>query len=119
MWIRPLPLSGVNSALSTPIFKRTHSSGSTEPVETAVSGMSPSLLLRGRFRSPSGVDIHEGTLTVNTRRHRPSWTTTGTAVPEGTFASVKVPSKSVYVDTSGLPETSAPHCRHEAPAEKG
>ena len=45
--------------------------------------------------------------------------TTGMLLPAGTLVSVNVPSKSVNVETSGLPETSAPQLRHAAPAAKG
>src|ERR1700733_557872 len=50
--------------------------------------------------------------TVNCRRHRPSWMTSGMLLPTGTFGSVKVPSNAVVVETSGLPDTSAPQVLH-------
>src|SRR5260370_20309480 len=119
MWMRPVPLLFVNSAASTPIFRSTHSIASTLPVEIAVSGMFPSLLLRGMFRRPTAVVVHAGTLKENWRRQRPSWMTTGMLLPTGTLVSVKVPSYFVVTVTSGLPETSAPHWLHCTPALKG
>ncbi len=80
--------------------------------------MFPSLWLRGRLSVPTDVDAQAGTLNRNWRRQRPSWMTTGMLVPAGTLASVNVPSKFVYVDTSGEPDTSAPHWRHDAPGVK-
>ena len=52
--MRPVPVGSVNSASSMPILRSTHSSESTSPLTSAMWGMSPSLLLRGR-RDWSGV----------------------------------------------------------------
>ena len=112
----------VNSVVSTPILRSTHSIASTFPVERAVSGMSPSACVRGIRRMPAGSVVlvvftvfipHEVlTFTVNWRRQRPSWMTIGMLVPTGTFVSVNVPSNAVVVSTRGEPLTSAPHVEH-------
>src|SRR5580700_6821449 len=86
----------------------------------AVSGMSPTVWLFGIFKIPVGM-VASFTwfaaqellmLTVNCRRHRPSWMTSGMLLPTGTLERVKVPSYAVVVVTSGLPLTSAPHVVH-------
>src|SRR5579884_1191417 len=119
-WMRPPPVFVVNSPWSTPILSRTHSTASRLPVEIAVSGMSPSLWLRGMRMSPTAVDAHDFvTSKVTLRRQRPSWMTTGIPLPTGTFGSENVPSKSVLVHTSGLPDTSAPHGLHDTPCLNG
>jgi hypothetical protein len=110
----------VNSAWSTPIFNRTHSSASTEPVSIAVKGMSPSLLLRGMWMSPATFAVHCVMLKVTCRLQRPSWMTTGTLLPYGTFVSVKVPSAAVVAAAMGVPVTSAlQDAAHWTPCENG
>src|ERR1019366_2694122 len=109
MWMRPgfgvVPLTGsaaqvvglVNSFWATPILRRTHSIGSYEPVEMAVSGMSPSLDLDGRLRSWGSAFAAQPFKIGNEylRRHLPSWMTIGIVSPElaltGTLVSVKLP----------------------------
>ena len=92
---------------------------SYEPVEIAVSGMSPCADVDGMFRSPTALFAAAvADVKRNSRRQRPSWMTIGirSEAPllllTGTLVRVNVPSKFVFVDTSGLPETSAPHCWH-------
>src|SRR3954471_1412749 len=65
-WMRPVPLGEVNSLSAMPILRNTHSSESRLPVEMAVSGMSPSTLLRGRRVSEGAMAVvtHEGTLAM-------------------------------------------------------
>jgi hypothetical protein len=100
--MRPLPDGLVNSPSSMPILRNTHSSPSTSPVEMAVSGMSPSDLLRGKeVETKSGLGlaapptnvvpafgftvlttgiavlVHALVTTVICLRQRPSWMTTG------------------------------------------
>ncbi len=83
----------------------------------AVSGMSPSADVDGRFRSPDSFCAQAVAMEIwNSRRHRPSWMTTGILsvllALTGTPLSVNVPSKFVVVETSGSPVTSAPHDWH-------
>ena len=63
--MRPVPESLVNSASSMPTLRNRHSTASAWPVAMAMSGMSPSLLLRGMrvwFLSVSAVEAQAGTL---------------------------------------------------------
>src|ERR1700722_4996026 len=103
IWMRP-PWDGiVNSETSTPILSSTHSSESTEPVETAVRGMSPSKDVRGMTSWTFAVVVQAGMVTYVTLRQRPSWSTTGMFEPAGTFARGKGRSNAVVVWTSGRP----------------
>src|ERR1700677_2532350 len=138
MWMRPgfsvAPAStpchvayDVNSLCATPILRSTHSIGSQLPVEIAVSGMFPSASVDGMLNAPAAAPaslcslavtvvhaLETGiALIVNSRRHLPSWMTSGKEIPTGTFGSVKVPLYAVVVETRGSPETSAPHWTHE------
>src|SRR6185295_10561150 len=92
---RPVPPAGVNSASSIPILRSKHSSASALPVVSAILGMCPSLWLRGNrvwFMSVSGVFEQFATIgTVSSRRHLPTWITSGTSAPIGTFSSEKCP----------------------------
>ncbi len=120
--MRPVPLGRVNSASSMPILRITHSSESTAPVTKAMSGMSPSLLLRGRRVSvePTTVFVHEATLGITTwRRQRPVCMTSGMFAPTGALRMVKAPFTSVMALTSGEPLTLSLHCSQATPAAKG
>src|SRR6185437_7124745 len=109
-----------------PILPIMHSSASTEPVTKAMSGMSPSVWVRG-IRiwfvpvGGSAVLVHAATLgTTNCRRHRPFWMTSGTFAPEGTFVRVNVPSAAVVAFAIGEPERLALQLLwHETPGVKG
>ena len=107
--MRPAPESLVNSFSSIPTERSRHSTASEPPVAIAISGMSPSLLLRGRrvwFLSVSAVDAQAGTLaTVIWRRHLPVWMTSGMFAPDGTFFSEKRPCASVSATAIGWPVT--------------
>src|SRR5580658_9738781 len=117
----------VNSLWATPIFRSTHSIASQLPVEIAVSGMFPSASVDGMLKTPAAapaslcslaVTVVQAlaagmALIVNSRRHLPSWMTSGNGIPTGTFGSVKVPLYAVVVETRGVPETSAPHWTQE------
>ncbi len=131
---RPPPPGLVNSLSSMPILRITHSSESTEPVENAISGMSP-------WASPAGHDgfpvrqlgmvvsvvgttvfVQEATLEMTIcRRHRPFWMTRGMLAPTGMLVRVKVPSTAVAVLTRGDPLTSEPQlqCGVATPSTKG
>jgi hypothetical protein len=122
MWMRPSPLGKVNSALSTPILRSTHSSASTRPVEMAMRGMSPSVLLRGSrvISAGSGLSAQGVILGIFTcRRQRPTWITSGRLSATGTFLSRKLPSGPVAVITSGEPEETAAHMLQLTPGVKG
>ncbi len=98
MLMFPPPPGFVNSLSSMPIFRSTHSMGSKAPVRMPMRGMSPSPWFLGMVKVPAGtlLGAHElVTSTVNCRRQRPSWTTSGRLPPTGTPVSVKVPSGAV------------------------
>ncbi len=109
-----------NSASSTPILRRVHSTASHEPVRSAIRGMSPWLWFLGIVKFAAVFGMHELVMsTLNCRRQRPSWTTTLMPVPTGTLVRVNVPSGAVYAVTSGLPAAVAPHTSHVIPAGNG
>ena len=85
-----------------------HSSASAPPVVTAILGMCPSVLVRGRrvrFASVSGVSAHAATVgIVTSRRHLPTWNTIGTFTPGGIPASVNFPWVSDRAMAAGAPD---------------
>ena len=110
-----LRLGLVNSESWIPILRRTHSSTSTSPVSMAKRGMFPSVRLRGRwvFAAVRTLAWQAWTLTEMTRRHLPSWITTGTAGPTGGLISVNLPSTPVMALT--MDACGFEHWSHVAP----
>jgi len=93
------------------------------PVVTAIFGMSPSLLLRGRrvrLASVSGLSTQPLTFGIVTcRRHFPTWMTSGMLLPVGTFSSVKRPFTSLSVAAIGCPDSVTLHLSQDAPVGIG
>ena len=93
-----------------PTLRSRHSSTSAEPVVSAIFGRCPSLWLRGslnRSTSVSGVFVQAGTLSIVTsRRHLPTWMTSGMLVPTGMSPSVNAPVTSVLAIAIGSPDSS-------------
>ncbi len=106
-----------------PIFRSRHSNGSALPVEIAISGMSPSVWLRGRrvrFGSTSAWVWHGSIAgSVTCRRHFPTCTTSGMFCPVGMLLSLKLPSEPVTVIATASPETGAPHLSQLTPCAIG
>src|SRR6187401_973607 len=94
-WLtRPALDSGVNSSVSSPIFRSRQLSASEPPFAMAIFGMWPSALLRGRCVSDAaiGVSAHAATDGIVTaRRHFPIWITSGMLSPTGTCSTEKRP----------------------------
>src|SRR5580704_15843639 len=106
---------GTYSAASRPMRRSRHSSESAPPVDTAMSGMSPSVPFFGRLIVPAEVALHAVVFTVSCLRHLPTWMTSGMFVPTGAFVMVNFPLVSVVVYTIGLPWKSALHEQAAAP----
>src|SRR5262245_32147442 len=121
--MRPLPVSSVYSASATPILRSRHSNASELPVVTAILGMLPSLLFRGRrvrFASVIGLSTQDVTVGfITCRRHFPTWMTSGMLVPVGTFWSVNRPVTSLSAVAIGLPDSVTLHLSQEAPVGIG
>src|ERR1700722_13622741 len=102
----PATITGsANSLCAMPILSSTHSIVSTSPGSTAKSGMLPCPGVLGSVRLPAAwatppprlFVTHEVTVSLKTRCHLPSCTTTVTA-PLGGLVSVNLPSMPVYAD---------------------
>src|SRR3990172_7640605 len=90
----------------------------SHPVESAMSGMSPSDDLRGRrkrFGSSRSLLVHAVMGTSIRRRHFPTCITIGTSEPAGGSVSVKRPFVSVTLHTIGCPDAAAWHVAHTGP----
>src|SRR5579859_6630795 len=107
MWILPGPEApGVYSEASTPMRESRHSSVSKPPVEMAMLGMSPSVWFRGKVSDLSGWGLSAQAVTLGRMTcflQRPTWITSGTFAPSGTFSSVKLPVASVSAVAIGSP----------------
>src|SRR4051794_23758910 len=120
-WLtRPAADSGVNSAVSMPIFLSRQLSASEPPFAIAIFGMCPSLLLRGRCVSDASMGVSaqaatDGTVTA--RRHLPIWITSGMLSPTGMCSSEKRPAASVSAAAMGRPEYGDAQVSHDAPDE--
>ena len=115
-------MGGVNSLMSMPTLRSTHSKGSYWPVAIAIWGMFPSCWLRGRRVSSAGSAIEVQAVTFGiftSRRQRPIWMTSGMLSPTGTFFRVNFPSGPVSTVISGEPDTGVPHRSQATPAGNG
>src|SRR5476649_2190187 len=97
----------LNSLSSISALRNRHSRESEPPVETAISGISPSILVRGNRMAAAGngVFVQARTLPIGIcARHLPVRITSDTLDPAGMFFSVKLPSAAVDVATNGWPD---------------